>query len=316
VNEDISFSEPRRRFVTQDADLLEAGPSFEPYGVGFNPAQRGYTIVHNYAHCFWRPYLGNTAFALWELLLSFCYGDCDTAYPSISRLARMLTNSDHSRAVVMGRHSAKAAASDGAASKRRCTGALDVLRRERLVQVMQRGHGPTTHYTFRLLQSLPLLRPEQVARLSPSLQRDHARWLERYAIDTQAYHDAYTSGGPQPSGADPDLTPMDSDNSRDAPRSTNHTQEKDLMKYWWQEMVDELRLQLTRAMFDNCLLGTGACAFQDGVLTVQAPSEWAGQMLERMSLSIQRSLRAISQDRVQGVRFIARRSGEGTECAP
>jgi hypothetical protein len=311
VNEDISFSEQRRRFVTEDADLLEASPSFEPCGVGFNPAQRGYTIVHNYAHCFWRPYLGNTAFALWELLLSFCYGDCDTAFPSISRLARMLTNSDHSRAVVMGRRSTKGAAGDGAASKRRSAGALDVLRRERLVQVMQRGQGPTTRYTFRLLQSLPLLRPEQVARLSPGLQRDHALWLERYAIDTQAYHDAYTSAPSQPGGADPGLTPMarhltpvDSDDSRNAPRSTNNPHDKDLMKYWWKEVLAERRLLLTRDMFDNCLFGTKACAFEDGVLTVQAPSEWARQTLERMRVGIQRSLFAISAGRVQGVRFL------------
>jgi len=90
-------------FLTSDPELLEPGPTFDVEGEELDPAQRGYTQVHNYAHYFWRPYLGNTAFALWELLLSFCYGEHDTAFPSISRLARMLTNSDHSRPTVTGR---------------------------------------------------------------------------------------------------------------------------------------------------------------------------------------------------------------------
>jgi hypothetical protein len=333
VNDDINFSELGPTFVSEDADLLEAGPSFEPYaGVEVNPAERGYTVVYNYALYFWRPFLGNTAFALWELMLSFCYGDCDTAYPSISRLARMLTNSDHSRAVVTGRRRTERAANGDVPSEGRYLGALGVLRRERLVQVMRRGHGPTTRYTFRVLKSLPLLRPEQVARLSPSLQRDHAAWLERYGIDLQTYRQAFERGS-SPSGSrttvpgctplDPDLTPADGDNSGDAlgnrgaaHRSTNNTQEKDLMKNWWQEALSELRLQLTRSMFDTTLLPTEACSFQDGVLTIRAPTTLVCERLQhRLGLLIRRTLVAVSEGEVQQVRFIARRSSDGTSGA-
>ena len=67
----------RRRFASYDDDLLEEGPYFDVDGVDVNPAVEGFTMTHNYAHYFWRPYLGNTAFAVWELLLSFCYGDRD-----------------------------------------------------------------------------------------------------------------------------------------------------------------------------------------------------------------------------------------------
>jgi hypothetical protein len=201
MNDDTGFGEPGLTFVTEDADLLEESPGLELHGVEVHPAQHGYTVVYNYALYFWRPYLGNTAFALWELLLSFCYGDCDTAYPSVSRLARMITNSDCSRGVVSGRRR-KAAAHSGAPVKRRHAGALAVLRRNRLVQVMRRGQGPTVRYTFRVLKSLPLLRPDQVARLSPSLQRDHARWLERYGIDPQTYVQAFRCE-PTPSSSNP-----------------------------------------------------------------------------------------------------------------
>jgi hypothetical protein len=258
-------------FLTPDPPLLEPGPIFEVQGEEIDPAQHGYTAVHNYALYFWRPYLGNTAFALWELLLSFCYGDCDTAFPSISRLARMLTNSDQSRATVTGRRGGSSAgigfhrrerrgnegttesterfgchaelaaeppseasgptASAGGpgdsaqddkshatdvqssppqrpsaapagdatpgtdvhddAPSRACEGALAVLRREGLVQVMQRGQGPTLNYTFRVCKALPLLWPDQVQRLCPGLQRDHGNWLDRYGIDAALYLSAF-----------------------------------------------------------------------------------------------------------------------------
>jgi len=63
----------------------------------------GFVMIPHYAQYFWRPYLGLAAFALWQMLLSFCYGRKDTAWPSVSRLSRMLTNSDNSRHVVRGR---------------------------------------------------------------------------------------------------------------------------------------------------------------------------------------------------------------------
>jgi hypothetical protein len=149
----------------QEVGLLAEEVSFVVGGVEANPAQHGYTAVYNYASYFWRPYLGSSAFALWELLLSFCYGDNNTVYPSIARLARMLTNSDRSRAVVTGRR--KAGKVSRTAQVSRGNGALDVLRRERLVQVLRKGDGPISSYTFRVCKMLPVLRPEQVARLSP-----------------------------------------------------------------------------------------------------------------------------------------------------
>ena len=176
-------------------DLLQDGACFVVRGREVYPAQRGYTAVYNYALYFWRPYLGGTAFDLWELLLSFCYGDTDTVYPSISRLARMLSNSERSRRVITGRNRA-AGAGDGTLRTYRGDGALDVLLRERLVQIRRDGEGHLSSYTFRVCRALPLLRPEQVARLCPSLQRDHARWLQRYGIDPAAYREAFESSVP------------------------------------------------------------------------------------------------------------------------
>ncbi len=311
MNSSISISKPRDGFSTEDVALLKEGSIFEVRGMEVNPAQHGYTIVHNYALYFGRPYLGNTAFGLWELLLSFCYGDCDVAYPSISRLARMLTNSDYSRAVVTGRRSAprESAAPEAKetqarkqtrAAKRSCyQGALDVLCRERLLQVRRRGQGPTTRYTFRVSKSLPLLRPEQAAHLSPSLQRDHAAWLERYGIDEQAYRQAFDAS------AHGDRTGDGPRRGRVALHSTSNPQEKDPMNYWWQETLTELRRQWARSTFETYLLPTKTCTFQDGLLPVKVTGSPACDMLQRrLAVVIKRMLIAVSDGKVQDVHFV------------
>jgi len=293
----------RRRFVSHDDDLLEEGPYFDVDGVDVNPAVEGFTMIHNYAHYFWRPYLGNTTFALWELLLSFCYGDCDVAYPSIARLARTITNSDHSRAIITGRESTPSSQGEKphqASTRPGYPGALEALRSEGLVQVMVQGRGPTSRYTFRVLKRLPLLHPDQVALLSPKLQRDHALWLERFGIDEQAFHQAFQD--------EPSLTPQDTDDhtadsyphaaprtTGDAPRTrpralrragrarggTNNTNQKEPMNNWWQKVMSALRLQLGYHTFEACLQCAELVSFQDGTLTLKPRGQLAYDMIER-----------------------------------
>jgi len=301
---------------TSGEGLLEDGPTFHCAGSPFDPAQQGYTVVHNYALYFWRPYLGNTAFALWELLVSFCYRESETAYPSISRLARMLTNSDHSRAVVTGRHRRRGK------DQPRYPGALGVLRRERLVQVMARGEGRAVRYTFRVRKQLPLLRPHQVARLSPRLQRDHVTWLQRYGIDLQAYHRAFdpTSSSqrkadpaPPPPGEDRITTAAARGTTGEAPSSTKNPQEEAPYQKWWRETVQGMRTQLAPAMFAFFVAETDASSFQDGVLTVKVASQTARDILQRrLVVTVRRTLLAVSDGQVQEVHFTL---GEPEEAA-
>nr|MBC7245518.1 hypothetical protein [Chloroflexota bacterium] len=287
-------------------------------GDAFDPAQHGYTIVSNYALYFWRPYLGNTAFALWELLLSFCYGERDIAYPSISRLARILTNSDHNRAVVTGRRKSDAKGSNGQDS--RYAGALETLRREGLVQVSRYGDGPTASYTFRVCKSLPLLRPEQVAHLSPSLQRDHANWLERHGLARQRRGEdqihpcdlempaapGITPAVPSPTTVTERYSPPAPGNTGLAAPITNNTSEEDRMNHWWQETLQELRLQLTRNTFETCLLGSEVHSFHEGVLTVHVPGDLAREKLQhRLAPLIRRVLAAVSEAQVREVCFVS-----------
>jgi hypothetical protein len=319
----------------QGEGLLDEEATFVIAGVEVNPARHGYTAVYNYAHYFWRPYLGNTAFALWELLLSFCYGDSDTVYPSIARLARMLTNSDHGRAVVTGRR--RTVQTPGPSPTlgvpqtprvSRSNGALDVLRRERLVQVMRQGQGQMTSYTFRVRKTLPVLRPDQLARLSSRLQHDHMVWLQRRGIDAATYHGAFalpeTVGPParRPAGerpCAPALTPPDATSTNpSAPRtageatratgavpgSTNHPQEASLPNHWWQEALTELQPQLRRSTFELCLLRSQVQSFRDGVLTVRSAGPLARDFTRHRLLPlIQRTLHSTSHARVQRVVF-------------
>ena len=294
-----------------EQDLLEEEAVFVVAGVEVDPAQRGYTAVHNYALYFWRPYLGNTAFALWELLLSFCYGDRDTAYPSIARLARMITNSDHSRAVVTGRRRPLKTLEVLETSKVSTNGALPILRRERLVQVGRQGTGRMSRYTFRVLKALPLLRPEQVARLSPGLQLDHALWLERHGITPAAYLHAYAppdqpaQSVPCAPGASPCAASIRADAAGTgpcAPGGTNNTQEQPPWKHWWRDTLSELRLQLTRSAFETCLLHTQVSSFEDGVLTLQSANSMVRDSLQhRLAPLIERTLQDTSQAQVREV---------------
>jgi hypothetical protein len=297
----------------QGEGLLQDDATFVIDGVQVNPTGRGYTAVPNYAHYFWRPYLGNTAFALWELLLSFCYGDTSTVYPSITRLARMLTNSDHSRAVVTGRTRNR----NGAAC--RDIGALDVLRRERLVQVVRRSGGQMSSYTFRVLKTLPVLRPDQVARLSTRLQRDHRVWLQRRGIDLAAYDEAFPTLDPaEPSARHPaarctaapaitliaatGTSPCAQGTASAVPGSTNHPQEASLPNHWWQDALTELQSQLTRSTFEICLLRTQVQSFRDGVLTLRAAGPLPRDFLQHRLLPlIQRTLHTASHGHVRQV---------------
>jgi len=288
------------------------GEESDPAGLS-----KGFVMVPHYAQYFWRPYLGLAAFALWEMLLSFCYGTKDTAWPSVSRLSRMLTNSDNSRHVVRGR------VRRDHGRERFVPGALQVLERERLVivlvvngnRVVEGNRGTTGRcgvqvsynatYAFRVRKSLPLLRPEQVARLSPSLQRDHARFLARAeaskkmpgALDTSA--DAWDT---DPDDADKgpdtgDSSPDDRDKEADTWDGTNNNYQEDQIKKddRWKDVVSELSLRLDPAVWDRLVKLTEAYVdAKEEVLTITCCDRYALDFLEhRYARFVQRAVKLV-----------------------
>ena len=145
--------------------------------VSFDPMQRGYLVTPHYIVRFWQPYLGQDPFTLWFTLRSFGYQAEKNAWPSIQTLADICFNGNRHR--ILGR-----AASGRSKDK---IGALDILENERVVWVKGEGEGRMTRYTFRILESLPLLTPTQVSNLSPRLREAHARFMKQSEVDLKEW---------------------------------------------------------------------------------------------------------------------------------
>jgi len=154
--------------------------------VTFDPLTKGFVMTSNYALQFWRPYLsaierehgarsGGTAFALWQTLRSFpaAWQSKTNLWPSIQTLADMICNGNRHR--ILGRAPRQA--------RKYTTGALEILEQQRIVWPRAQGHGRDTLYFFRVLDTLPLLTPVQILRLTPRLQERHQRVLARCKID-------------------------------------------------------------------------------------------------------------------------------------
>ena len=288
-------------------DDKRRGTDSDPAGLAL-----GFVMVPHYAQYFWRPYLGLAAFALWETLLSFCYGKKDTAWPSVSRLSRVLTNSDNSRHVVRGR------IRRDHGRERFVPGALQVLEREGLVRVTgadDRGGadaGRGAAYVFRVRKSLPLLRPEQVSRLSPSLQRDHARYLARAEASNQKAG-ALDNAPNNPDGApynpdgvpddwdtapdDPDGVPDDGDKGAETGDGTNNNFQEDPKRIddRWKKVVSQLSLQLDPAVWDKLVkLTEGYMDTEGEVLTITGPNQYDMDFLEhRLAKVLQRAVKLV-----------------------
>jgi len=160
------------------ADDLRLPPSarFAIELIEFNPQEAGFVQVSNYALQFWQPLVGPTAFALWLTLRSFPAAWAEHVkpdWPSIQTMADICAR--HDRHKILGR----APWSNHA----RTVGALETLEQHRIVWPRRYGTNRQTYYVFKVLNTLPLLTPTQIATLTPRLQARHARQLERAKVN-------------------------------------------------------------------------------------------------------------------------------------
>lgn len=159
--------------------------------VSFDPTQKGFVMVSNYALQFWQPYLaraereqgarsGGTAFNLWQVLRSFPASWANRTnpfWPSIQTLANIVANGNRHK--ILGRKTRT--------GRRPTIGALTVLEQERIVWPQTTGSGRDTIYYFRVLDNLPLLTPTQVLTLTIKLRERHQRTLAKCQIDFQEW---------------------------------------------------------------------------------------------------------------------------------
>jgi len=169
----------------ESADL-PAGCRFGVELVTFDPAQKGFVMVSNYALQFWQPYLATrerengarspVAFQLWQALRSFpaaWNGRNSPWWPSVQTLADIVANGNRHK--LLGRAERK--------DRTRTVGALEVLEQERIVWTQAYGDGRDTIYYFRVLDNLPLLTPAQAAKLTQRLQERHQREVSKCNLD-------------------------------------------------------------------------------------------------------------------------------------
>lgn len=170
---------------------IDTETPFEIELVSFDPRDMGHVQTGNYEWRFWCPYMtirakelgataytGLVAFAAWNILRSYPASWAGSGHwPAIQTLAHTCAASN--RAKILGR----AARTD----RSRVVGALEILEKERLVWVTTRGDGPYKVYVFKVLDRLPLLTPNQVKKLPPTLQERHDQALGRAQIQLQQW---------------------------------------------------------------------------------------------------------------------------------
>lgn len=154
--------------------------------VSFDPARRGFTQVSNYAIRFWQPYIGQDPFVLWVTLRSFVYeANTSNCWPSIRTLAGTCFRGHRCR--VRGRQRKHPQTGD----TYRQEGALQTLEQHKLVWWTRRdvtfGDHTFLQYIFNILDSPPLLTPNQVETLPKNIQRKHDEWMVDANLDQQQW---------------------------------------------------------------------------------------------------------------------------------
>lgn len=111
-----------------------------------------------YVWLFWRPYLGATAFDLWQLLIRcqlLVRQRGDGRWPALARIADAM--GEGGRIAILGRPATKSHPGQA--------GALDRLVLEGLVVYAVRGEGAGQRYEFDVAEVVPVLTPWQVKEL-------------------------------------------------------------------------------------------------------------------------------------------------------
>jgi hypothetical protein len=238
--------------------------------VDLEPTLRGYHISWNYSTRYWLPLLGPIPWAVWQTLLSFCFGGRDTCWPSISLIADIATGGN--RNLVTGRWRGRGA------NRRRQPGALDTLEDAGLLSIQIDRTGRQTRYTFHVLREPPLLAPDQLSQLPSRLQRLHADLLARCGIDQETYQRRVHNLRPR---AAQGTTPAAQDSTPAARGSTNHYKEQLQIEEVWRTIKEALKTEISPANYQTYLHDTHAITFDrdTGTLFVEASSPLVANQL-------------------------------------
>jgi hypothetical protein len=146
--------------------------AFEVRGFATDPKHSGYQILTTYESTYWRAFVGVQAFALYEVLRSFCHNGNNVCYPSINYLLEVLGIKQ--RRVLTGW------STEVKGKSYYYAGLIEILQSAGLVIAELVGEGPMQRYLFHVNLTPDLLRPEQVAELPALLQTKHAEMLQAH----------------------------------------------------------------------------------------------------------------------------------------
>jgi hypothetical protein len=271
--------------------------------VDLEPTLRGYHVAWNYSTRFWLPLLGPIPWAVWQTLLSFCFGGRDTCWPSISLIADIATGGN--RNLITGRWRGRGP------RRSRQPGALDALEEAGLLSMQVDQTGPQTRYTFHVLREPPLLTPDQLSHLSPRLRQLHADLLARCGIDQETYqhrvHNLMPRAARGITPAAQDSTPAAQGTTPAARGSTNHYKEQLQIEEVWRTIKEALKTEISPANYQTYLHDTHAIALDrnTGTLLVEASSPLiANQLNNYFAMTILRAA-ATTNASVHGVRIAA-----------
>jgi hypothetical protein len=164
-NASASSSAPNRRDAGDNAP-------FEVRGFATDPKHSGYQILTNYESTYWRAFVGVQAWALYEVLRSFCHNGNNVCYPSINYLLEVLGIKQ--RRVLTGW------STEVKGKHYDYPGLIETLQNGGLVIAEMVGEGPMQRYLFHVNLTPDLLRPEQVAQLPALLQSKHTDMLQAH----------------------------------------------------------------------------------------------------------------------------------------
>jgi len=289
--------------VPNQLDRQNGEQQVEVEVVDLDPTLHGYHVAWNYGTRYWLPLLGPLPWAVWQTLLSFCFGDRDTCWPSIELLADIAAKGN--RHLILGRWRGKGS------DRRRQPGALEILREAGLLAIERQHSGSQIRYRFHVLKEPPILEPDQLARLSPRLQQTHAELLTRCGLDEQTYqqliHTLRRRGVQGTTPCVQDTTPYVQDTTRYAQDTANKYKEERQIEELWRTIKEALKLEMTESNYGTYIADSQAISFDrdTGILLVEAPNPLvAGQLNNYFGMTIRRAI-ATTNASVQGIPIAA-----------
>lgn len=239
--------------------------------VDLDPTRRGFQVTYNYAVRFWLPVLGPVSYSVWQALISFCFGDKETCWPSISLLADMAAGGN--RNLITGRWRGQGD------ERRRQPGALETLERLALLTVETRHAGPETRYTFHVVKEPPLLPPDLLRQLPKRLREMHADLLDRSGMDLSTYQQMASAPGSR--GAAQGRGGAAQGTGGAAQGTTKQYKESKIVEECWREAKSALFKEMTAANFQTYFSDTHGLAFDPNLcmLVIQTPNPLTTEVL-------------------------------------